>query len=145
MHNFYKYVDSERGEKGLSESKIIGWEEEVPQQTKPYIHAAVRAFFLLCRTQRPRCEIIFHTAAIRILLLMSDTSPAMGATQAYLISGLTIGNVYKGKVHLLSQQVNLNRPSEASLPFLETMVQRRPTKMESINNTTLTESVRLLI
>ena len=119
MHNFYKYVDSERGEKGLSESKIIGWEEEVPQQTKPYIHAAVRAFFLLCRTQRPRCEIIFHTAAIRILLLMSDTSPAMGATQAYLISGLTIGNVYKGKVHLLSQQVNLNRPSEASLPFLE--------------------------
>ena len=54
-----------------------------------------------------------------MLILLSDTSPALGGVQAFLVTGLFVGNVYQAKVHLLNQKAFLNRPQEKSVPHLE--------------------------
>ena len=98
---------------------VIGWEEVAPPEARSYILAAVRAFFLVCHERRKRCEIIFHTSALRILILLSDTSPMLGGHQAFLVTGITVGGCYQGKAHLLNQKIFLNRPDQKSIPFLE--------------------------
>ena len=99
--------------------RVIGWEKEIGPEAKRFLLASVRAFFLLCHRQRKRCEIIFHSGAMRMLILLSDTSPALGGVQAFLVTGLFVGNVYQAKVHLLNQKAFLNRPQEKSVPHLE--------------------------
>ena len=98
---------------------VMGWEDIATPLAQQFVLAAVRAFFLICHEKRRRCEIIFHTSALRVLVLLSDTSPMLGANQAFLVTGLIVGGCYQAKVHLLNQKVLLNRPDQKSIPYLE--------------------------
>ena len=98
---------------------VIGWEHEAPPTEIKYTLAAVRAFFLVCKTLISRSNIIYHSSALRFLILLSDASPQRSAQKAFLITGITVGGSYKSAAHPLNQQVLLNRPDSISMPALE--------------------------
>ena len=115
LYHLYRKDNSSDGDS----ISVIGWEEVVPPEARTYVLAAVRAFFLVCHERRKRCEIIFHTSALRLLVLLSDTNPMLGGIQAFLVTGITVGGCYQGRAHPLNQKVFLNRPDQKSIPTLE--------------------------
>ena len=84
-----------------------------------YIRTALRAFFLICKLEQQRNNIIYYDGALRLLLYSSDAGTALGASMVHLVTGLTVGGIYKAQTHTLDRQCYLSRINEKSIPFLE--------------------------
>jgi hypothetical protein len=110
-------------------SRVIGFEEDISPIPKQWLLARVKAFYLVCKLERQRTEIVYHLGELRLLIFMSDASQTLGALQCYLVTGLTINGIYSGKANLLDQKYYLNLPDETFIPFLDLRyLHRNPAK-----------------
>ena len=84
MHHLYKPTD---GQSDGEPKPVLGYNENTGKEAVLYIKTALRAFFLVCKLEQRRNQIIYHDDAIRVLLFSSTAGVALGASMVHLVTG----------------------------------------------------------
>ena len=93
LHHLYR--ESE-GQTDSEEKTVLGFSELAGNKAICFITTALRAFLLVSKLEQRRNSIIYHSGAKHLLIYTSNTGVAFGAKMVHLVTGLSVGGVYKG-------------------------------------------------
>ena len=95
------------------------WDEPVPDLCRLLLFKSAQAFYLLKDRKVPRCNIVQHCSAGRMLVAMADSSIELSAERIFLITYYYINGKYTATNQCLHNLILINRPDLVSMPVKE--------------------------